>query len=79
LKLVVGQAARLATLGICIGLLFAWIVARGLSTFLFGVTVYDPLTFLGSAALILLVCLIASFAPALRATHIDPIAALRAE
>jgi putative ABC transport system permease protein len=79
LKLVVGQAARLAIIGICIGLLLAWILARGLSAFLFGVTVFDPVTFLGAASLILLVSLIASFAPALRATHIDPMAALRAE
>jgi putative ABC transport system permease protein len=79
LTLVVGQAARLAALGIGIGLLLAWIMARGLSAFLFEVTVLDPVTFLGSAALILLVCLIASFAPALRATHVDPLTALRAE
>ena len=79
LKLVVGQAARLAAIGIGIGLVLALIVGRGLSKFLFGVSLADPITFLGTAAVILLVTLIASYVPALRATRIDPVTALRTE
>jgi len=79
LKLVVGQAAWLAAIGIGIGVVLGLMVARGLSKFLFGVTVLDPVTILGTAAVILLVTLIASYVPALRATRIDPVTALRAE
>ena len=79
LTLVVGQAARMAAIGIGIGLVLAFFVARTLSKFLFGVTVLDPITFLGTAAVIFLVTLIASYLPALRATRIDPVTALRAE
>jgi len=79
LTLVVGQAAWLAAMGIGIGLVAGLILARGLSKFLFGVTVLDPLTILGTAAAILLIALIASYVPALRATRIDPVTALRTE
>ncbi len=79
LKLVVGQAARLAAIGIGAGLVLALIVGRGISRFLFGVSVLDPITFLGTAVVILLVTLIASYVPALRATRIDPVTALRTE
>jgi putative ABC transport system permease protein len=79
LKLVVGQAARLAAIGIGIGLVLSVVLARSLSKFLFGVAALDPITFLGTAGVILVVTLIASYLPALRATRIDPVTALRAE
>ncbi|HSM60535.1 MAG TPA: ABC transporter permease, partial [Longimicrobiales bacterium] len=79
LREVVGQGATLASAGIAVGLLGAWGVSRVLSSLLYGVTATDPLTFAGTAALLVLVALLASWIPARRASRIDPVEALRAE
>ncbi len=79
LKLVMGQGARLAALGIGIGLVAAFGTMRVISKLLFGVNAADPLTFAATALLILVVALGASMIPAWRAIKVDPVVALRYE
>ncbi|HEV2687172.1 MAG TPA: ABC transporter permease [Bryobacteraceae bacterium] len=79
LKLVVGQGARLAAVGVAIGLVAALGLMRVISKLLFAVDATDPITFAGTAGLIVAVSLAASYVPALRAAKVDPVVALRAE
>ncbi len=79
LKLVVGEGARLAAIGIGIGLAAAFGLMRIISKLLFAVDVTDPITFAATAGVIIVVTLGASYIPALRAIRVDPVAALRAE
>ena len=79
LRLVMGGAARVVAIGGVIGLVAAALLARTISTFLFGVEPFDPTTF-GVVGLILaLTAAIATAAPAWRATRVDPVEAFRAE
>jgi putative ABC transport system permease protein len=77
--LVVGEGARLAALGVVLGLTGAALFARALGGLLYGVEVFDPVTFLGVTALLGAVALLASWLPARRALRVPPHTALRAE
>jgi putative ABC transport system permease protein len=79
LKLVLGQGAKLAVLGIVIGLGVAFGAMRVISKLLFGVNAADPVTFAATALLILAVAFGASLIPAWRAIKVDPMVALRYE
>ncbi|MCP3168910.1 ABC transporter permease [Myxococcus qinghaiensis] len=79
LVLVLRQGVKLAGLGVGLGLVLSLVLARLLSTLLYGVTAYDPWTFVGVAALLSGVALGATWLPAHRATRVDPIIALKAE
>jgi predicted permease len=79
LGMVVGQGLRVASVGIIIGLVAALGLTRLIANLTYGVTPHDPLTFTGVAALLALVALAASYLPALRATRVDPMKALRHE
>ncbi len=79
LRLVVGQALRLAGLGILLGLAAAVAMSRLLATLLFEVSPYDPLTFVGVPILLNAVALLACWIPARRAARVDPNVALRYE
>ncbi|MGP8175517.1 MAG: ADOP family duplicated permease [Terracidiphilus sp.] len=79
LRLVLGEAARMAALGVVIGIVASLAVTRLLSSLLFGVSATDPLTFAGVAALLSLVALTAAYVPARRAMRVDPVTALRYE
>jgi putative ABC transport system permease protein len=79
LRLVLGQGARAATLGIAFGIAAALVLTRLMASLLFGVSAADPLTFLAVALLLTLVSLAASYIPARRAMRVDPMVALRHE
>ena len=77
--LVLGQGARMAGLGVALGLVLVFWVTRYISSLLFGVAALDPLTLVGVAALIFALALVATYLPARRAMSVDPIEALRQE
>jgi predicted permease len=79
LRLVLGEGAGMAALGVGIGVAASMAITRLMSTLLFGISATDPLTFVGVAVLLSLVALLACYIPALRATRVDPLVALRYE
>jgi predicted permease len=79
LRLVVGEGARLAAVGVVLGIGASLAVTRLVSSLLFGVGANDPTTFLLVAAVLAGVALLASYLPARRAMRLDPNVALRAE
>jgi len=78
-RMVLGQGARLAAMGIAIGLVAALGVTRLMARFLFGVRPTDPLTFAGVSLLLLGIALLACYLPARRAMRVDPMVALKYE
>jgi putative ABC transport system permease protein len=79
LSLVLGHAAKLIAVGIVSGLIVSFATLRLMSRFLFNVQATDPATFAGVSALLTVLALLACAIPALRATRVDPIVALRNE
>jgi predicted permease len=77
--LVIGQALRLGLVGVVAGLAAASILAQLLSSQLFAVSAFDPMTLGITALALLIVALAASYGPARRATRVDPMVALRYE
>jgi ABC-type antimicrobial peptide transport system permease subunit len=66
-------------IGLGVGIVGALALARLVSGLLFGVEPTDPICFVGSAAVLVIVAMLACLVPAQRATMIEPITALRAE
>jgi predicted permease len=79
LGLVVRQGMALVAVGVVIGLLAAFALTRFLSSQLFGIAATDPMTFGLVSALLIGIALLATLVPALRATRVDPVVALRDE
>ena len=79
LALVIMAAMRPVLLGVAVGVIGSVGSVRLLESFLFGVTPLDPVAFVGAAAILVGVALVAAFVPARRATRIDPLLALRAQ
>jgi predicted permease len=78
-KLVVARGARLAVIGVGIGVLAALAVGPLLRSQLYEISVFDPLVYASVPAVLLGVALAAGYVPALRAMRVDPIVALREE
>jgi predicted lysophospholipase L1 biosynthesis ABC-type transport system permease subunit len=76
---IVAQTLSLAAIGVTIGAIASWALARGMRTLLFEVTTNDPGTFGAMLAILTGVALLAGYIPARRAAGIDPMTALRAE
>jgi predicted permease len=78
-RMVLRQGLTLAAIGLGVGLPLAWSGSRLLSSFLIGTGAADPVSFGAAAALLVVVSLLASWAPARRATGVDPLVALRSD
>jgi putative ABC transport system permease protein len=79
LKLIVWHGLALTLIGILLGVAAAFALTRLMSSFLYGVTATDPLTFVAVPAILILVAVISCYVPARRATKVDPMIALRYE
>jgi putative ABC transport system permease protein len=77
LRLILGQGAKLAVLGLGIGLVLALLLTRLMASLLYNVSATDPLTFGGVAIILLGAAVTACYIPARRAMRVDPIVALR--
>ena len=79
LKMVVRQGMGITLIGVAIGLAGAFAATKVMSSLLFGVGTHDPITFIAIPLILAGVALVACFIPALRATKVDPMIALRYE
>jgi putative ABC transport system permease protein len=79
LGLVLTQGMRMGIAGIGLGALGALLLTRLIRQLLFGVGSFDPLTFVATATILVIVILAACYIPARRATRVDPLVALRYE
>jgi putative ABC transport system permease protein len=79
LQLVIGQGMLMVAGGLLLGLGGSLGLARLIRSMLYGVSSHDPQTFVGVSVSVLLIALAACFLPAMRATRVDPVVALRSE
>jgi putative ABC transport system permease protein len=77
LRLVAFEGLGMTVVGLAVGLLAAYSLARSIQTLLFGITPQDPMTYAGVAAVLIVVSMLACAVPALRAAKLDPLKALR--
>jgi predicted permease len=76
---VLNQGLRLVGLGVAVGTVLSLLLTRVIADLVAGVSPTDPITFVGTAIVLALTGLVASYFPARRATRIDPLMALRTE
>jgi putative ABC transport system permease protein len=79
LQLVLADGLRLTVMGIVIGLAITFLLTRYVSSMLFNVPPYDPITLLGVVVVLVVISLCACYIPARRATLVDVVVALREE
>jgi ABC-type antimicrobial peptide transport system permease subunit len=77
LRLILAGGLRLVALGVALGLAGSLLLTRILRSLLYGVGAHDPTVFATNAALLILVATVACVLPAIRATRVNPIIALR--
>ena len=78
-RLIIGDGLRITAIGVALGIAGSLLMARYMTTLLFGVTPGDPVTLGATSAVLLTVAAAACFLPARRATRVDPMVALRAD
>jgi len=79
LLMVLRESAQIGGLGAAVGIVGGLLMTRTISGILYGVSAYDPVSFVGSAILLIFVATAASYVPARRAVRVDPLVALRYE
>ncbi|HWC16293.1 MAG TPA: ABC transporter permease, partial [Terriglobales bacterium] len=78
-KMVIRQALSMSTLGVMFGVIGALLLTRAMRSLLFAVSPSDPLSFAATVALLIVVALVATYIPAIRAARVNPVVALRYE
>ncbi len=79
LRLILAGGMKLVAIGVVCGLAASFFMTRALDSLLFGVTARDPIVFAANAGLVVALALAACVLPAIRATRVNPIIALRAD
>jgi putative ABC transport system permease protein len=79
LSLIVGHGARLAVVGLTLGLFGTLVLTRSLQSLLFGIAPHDPTTIIAATLLLLVTTLVACLVPAVRALRVDPSQAFRSD
>jgi putative ABC transport system permease protein len=79
LRLIVGEGMVVGIAGIIVGVVAAAALGRAISTLVFGVSAWDPATYVLVTGTLGVVTLAACVVPAMRASRVDPIVALRLE
>jgi len=79
MRMVVGGGMKLATIGVVVGIAGALALASLIASMLYGVTAFDPASYLVTATVLLVVAALACWIPARRAMRVDPLVALRQE
>jgi len=79
ISLVLRDSLRMVLAGATLGLIVAFWAARFVEQRLYGISSHDPMSFAASVAVLAVVALVAAWAPARRASRVDPIEALRNE
>jgi ABC-type antimicrobial peptide transport system permease subunit len=79
LTMILGQAAKLAGIGVALGVIAAAMIMPLLDSQLYGVRASDPATFLAVPAMLLAIAALAALVPARKAMRVDPVTALRIE
>jgi putative ABC transport system permease protein len=77
LRLIVSEGMTVAAAGIAIGAAAALLLSRALSALVYGVSIHDASTYVGVTAVLALVAFVACVVPAVRASRVDPMVALR--
>jgi ABC-type antimicrobial peptide transport system permease subunit len=78
-RMLVGEGARIAAVGVVLGLAGAFALTRVLQSLLYGISSTDAATFTAAAVFVAAVALVATWMPARRAARVDPRAALASE
>jgi putative ABC transport system permease protein len=79
LRMVLRQGLGLAAIGALVGSSLALVASQGLATLIFGISRFDPLTYIGVLAMLVTVSMVACLLPAWRASRVDPVQVLRGE
>jgi putative ABC transport system permease protein len=77
LRMILLQGLTVVGIGITVGLFGAWMLTRTLGSLLFGVTARDPVTFIAVPIILIALSVVACCLPALRASKVDPVTALK--